>query len=219
MLKQLVKKTTTVAAFGLLIGSGFAAEVSQQGIISNSGLEVWEVRKGTHNPAKSPALQDNMIPSEWNVSMHTYEKDLKVTGALSKDTAVKHSGESSARIDNATTTDITELVRWNLTVKPNTTYKLTAWFKGQDIQLNKPNAPGAAIWVAAGPSKGFWGDKKGAAKFMKKGGTFDWTPLSCQFTSRENDEQMLINIQLRRGKGTLWIDDIEAVEVPAAVNP
>ncbi len=208
-------KTAITVAFGLLMGSCLAAEEGLN-MVSNPGLETWQTDTGKHNPARFPTLQDNLVPTDWNVSMHAYEKGLKVTGAISKDTAEKRRGEASVRIDNASTTDITELVRWNLTVKPNTTYRVTAWFKGQDIELNKPGDAGAAVWAAAGPSKGFWGDKKGTQTFMKKGGSFDWTSLTCQLTTRENDQQMIVNLQLRRAKGSLWIDDVEVVEVPSA---
>jgi acetyl esterase/lipase len=180
--------------------------------IGNAGMESWEARKEKPSD-RTPALQDNQVPAGWSVSMHASKKGLEMTGSVNKDTAVKHSGEASTRIGNASTTDVTELTRWDTSVKPNTSYQVTVWCKGKDIELNKPNASGASLWAQAGPEKGFWTNRQGGAGFMKKGGSFDWTPLSCLFTTRPGDEQLIVSVQLRHAKGSLWVDDLELKEM------
>jgi len=205
-------KRTIIAAFAMTLAGNVVAEDKKENIASNSSFEQWVEFKGVIKKNKTPKMQDKQIPKDWNVGMHTTTKGVKVTGAVLKDVKVKHKGESSIRIENSTSTDISEVIRWDLMVKPNTTYKISVWVKGKDITLNSKWAPGAAIWASAGPEKGFWGNKKGIHKFMKQGGSFDWTQLTCEFTTRKIDEQMIVNIQLRQAKGTLWIDDIEIIE-------
>ncbi len=146
--------------------------------------------------------------------MHSPLKAEKITGAVSQDSTEKHSGEFSAKIENISDTDTTDIVRWNIKVKPETKYKVSVWVKGKVIVLKKGQGAGAALWASAGPQKDFWGNKNGTQKFMRKAGSFDWTQISMEFTTRKGDEQLILNAQLRLASGTLWVDDVEVVELP-----
>lgn len=211
MIKQLANSTLVATLTITLAGSVIAAE-KQANMVSNPSFEQWGEFKGVIKENKTPKLQNKQVPKDWTVSMNATTQGVKVTSAVSKDVKVKHQGESSVRIDNATSTDIGQIVRWNLMVKPDTTYQISVWVKGKDITLNSKGAPGAAIWVSAGPVKGFWRNKKGTHAFMKRGGSFDWTQLTCELKTRKTDEQMMVTIQLRQAKGTLWIDDVKIIE-------
>lgn len=207
MIKQLLS-----AAVILVLAGNVTAEDNAENIVSNPGFEEWVEYKGKIKENKTPQLIDNKVPEDWNVSMHSPRKATKVTGAVAKDSTVKRSGETSVRIDNANITDSTEVVRWNIFIKPETKYKVSVWVKGKGIVLDKKNRCGAAIWASSGPEKGFWGNKQGGHKFLKKGGDFDWTQLSFELDTRDIDEQLIVTIQLRLSKGTLWIDDVEIIE-------
>lgn len=206
-----VLKIMLVAFFANFAISAVADETGN--LVSNHGFEEWKVyTKKVNDPKKFPALKDKMVPTDWEVNQETVKGSTESTGSVTKDDTVKRSGKSSVKIENKKPVNTTAIVRWNINVKPDTMYKITIWTKGKNVKKGKGGV-GSALWASTGPKKGFWSDKKGGHKFLNKNGDYDWTPMKIIFTTRPEDEQMIINAQLRWSSGTIWFDDIEVTEV------
>jgi hypothetical protein len=179
-------------------------------LATNPGFEQWHKTRRKH-PLRTPDLEDDQVPVDWEASMVVGKDEKRPKGAVYKDTEVKHEGDASVRIENGDKKTSTSIVRWDLPAKPETTYRITVWFKGKGIAYGKGGQ--AMVWFSAGPKKGYWGDRKGTYKALKKAGDYDWTPVTCQFTTRDVDELFYVNINFRWGTGTLWVDDVELIEV------
>jgi hypothetical protein len=179
-------------------------------LATNPGFEQWRtIRK--KDEVRTPDLADNLVPVDWEVSMGSRAKDVRATGAVYRDTEVKRSGEASVRMESGDMKTSTSLARWDLPAKASTTYRITVWVKGKGIEYAKDGQ--TMVWFWAGPKKTFWQDRKGVYKVLKRAGDHDWTPITCEFTTRDGDELLYINLNFRWAKGTLWIDDVDLVEV------
>lgn len=210
-----MKKVIQIMLVAILANFAITAVNAQEektNLASNPSFEEWVEKKGKQDPEKSPKLQNNMIPRDWGANLEFYKENKENTGSVFRDDTIKHSGKSSVKIENKKPVNTTGVARWDIKVKPETTYKITIWTKGKDVKKAKDGV-GAALWASSGPKKDFWSNKKGGYKFLKKEGSYDWTPLEIVFKTRPEDEMMIINAQLRWSSGTVWFDDIEVTEV------
>jgi hypothetical protein len=121
------------------------------------------------------------------------------------DTEVFHSGKASAR---ATTFTPTDRIALNLRVapKPASTYIFRAWVKTQDV-----SAPVVMVRIQYNATAG--GSQKTASHTYigRLQGTHDWTLLESQINVPAGTAELIIELFLDTGKGTVWWDDIELV--------
>ena len=68
------------------------------------------------------------IPDGWQVEIHTNEG---ATGAVVRDTAVKHSGQASVRIDHTSQKGWVRISQFDIPARPQTTYRFSAWVRGK----------------------------------------------------------------------------------------
>jgi hypothetical protein len=139
-------------------------------------------------------------PAQWTADQWQGVSDLSAVSD------VVHSGGRAARIASGTNND----ARWiqTVSVKPNTSYRLTGWVKTQNVARTVEAVDAGAnlclfnTWTRSNPVLG----------------TSDWTLVSLEFNSESSTE---VTIGARLGywsgttTGTAWFDDIELREQTA----
>ena len=118
------------------------------------------------------------------------------------DTAVKVAGASSVRLENEAT-----LERY-FDLKPDTTYELTFYIKGEKVESGKNN--GGRIMLFDGKKK--WGRITSLPQNAIETGTFDWRQGKGTINSAQWGSKIRVSLALR-GKGKLWFDEVELKEV------
>ncbi len=113
-------------------------------------------------------------------------------------TDVVHSGRQAVRI-RSTTTTINNINKMYVTLKPRTTYTLSAWIKTQDVK----GSPGAQVYPYE-----FEGATGG---FITVTGTTPWRRYLMAFRTGD-DPKGRINFRIYGATGTAWFDDIELRE-------
>jgi hypothetical protein len=185
-----------------------------ENILTNSGVEDWEAG----SLGESGKTTD--VPSLWRVGLAATEKaadpSFEETGAIFKDTAIKHGGGASVRIESEATTDIVYFDQL-IPVEPNTTYKVSFWVRGEDIILNPGDGAGAISVASWGPLEDFWGNQVDTWKRLEvRDGTFDWQLVEYTVETGDAAEQLKVSMQLRRATGKVWYDDLEVIRVGEA---
>ncbi len=188
-----------IAAFGLFVASSAYADA--ENLLPAGDFEKWE--NYGRKDQKALALTDNQVPAGWRVGGGS--------GALTRDTEVKHSGESSVRITNGNNPIAIEMLFEPFTVKGNTKYKVSYWVKGDKLAFAEPKFGWGGIFTA--PRKDLWEKKKGPLVWIKKSGDFDWTEYSAVHTTAADDDAAMIRFMIYSGTGTLWLDDVRIEEV------
>ena len=118
---------------------------------------------------------------------------------IEQDGTVKHGGESCARIASADS-GINNINKQFVSLKPNTTYTLTAWVKTASLQ----GSPGAQVYPYE-----FDGVIRGGMLTWQ--GTGDWRKQALRFRTAE-DVEGRITFRVYKAIGTAWFDDIRLVE-------
>lgn len=167
--------------------------------------------------ANWPAGPDG-IPQDWLPGLSAYEQNrapaFPVQGAIARDTAVKHGGEASLRIENGLTTDITDVICQQFAVEPNTIYRFRIWVRGENIVANPNDGCGALAWCHTRPAEDLWKNVTTTNKSPDpRTGTFDWTRFTWRLESPLDAGFMDLVLQLRRASGKLWYDDAELAAV------
>lgn len=115
------------------------------------------------------------------------------------DRAVKHSGQSSARITSRSR-QINNINKLPVRLKPHSRYTLIAWVKTEGVVGN----PGAQVYPyefeGAGPSA-----------MLTWTGTRDWTEQRLVLRTAE-DAEGRINFRVYGAAGTAWFDDLRLIE-------
>lgn len=133
---------------------------------------------------------NDYIKAEYNRGSSTFERDFNE----------KYSNANSYKIENTEFNDA--MFYKEITVFPNTVYKVTCMVKTKDVENEKANADaGAHICL-----------NKTMEKSVNVTGTADWTKLEFIFNSKDNTK---LEIGFRLGgysgnsKGTAWFSDFE----------
>lgn len=116
------------------------------------------------------------------------------------ESTTRHSGGFSAKIASDSR-QINNINRQYVTLKPKTTYTLTAWIKTDNLVGN----PGAGVYPYE------FDEAKGAGAAIAVTGTTDWTRHRQVFMTAEDGEGR-INFRIYGATGTAWFDDLELVE-------
>ncbi len=116
------------------------------------------------------------------------------------DTEVVRRGAASVRIDS-TSAQTNNINKQYLTLKPNTTYTLSAWVKTQDIA----GGQGAQVYPYE------FDGATGADIGIVAHGTHDWTRMVQVFRTGD-DAEGRINFRIFGSTGTAWFDDLRLVE-------
>ena len=127
-----------------------------------------------------------------------------------------HNDDQSIAITNPAKKYYTRIDQLNIPVKPNTKYMFRAFIKGMNLEHSK-KCGSARIFIGAngkvdspltltGP-----GLQRAKMKAVDPW-SFDWTEFKATFNSKKNTE-IGLTIYLHFTKGTIWVDDVELIEV------
>ena len=127
-----------------------------------------------------------------------------------------HNDDQSIAITNPEKKNYTRIDQLNIPVKPNTKYMFRAFIKGMNLE-HSAKCGSARIFIGAngkvnapitltGP-----GLQRAKMKAVDPW-SFDWTEFKTTFNSK-NNTQVGITIYLHFTKGTIWVDDVELIEV------
>ncbi|NOZ20059.1 MAG: hypothetical protein GXP25_03115 [Planctomycetes bacterium] len=145
----------------------------------------------------------NGVPDGWTVAKGTPEK------AVAMDRAVKKSGESALRLDDASEWDYVVVAGW-ADVKPNTKYRLKAWSKSQ--KTTGPTCIYISEYHASGRGRGLL---KLHVLIMEQ--PRDWKEFEKEFTTTEKTGRIKIELCpvgfAIMHTGTVWIDDVKIEEI------
>ncbi len=83
-------------------------------------------------------------------------------------------------------------------LEPFTTYRISCWAKGQDAGI---------VWIGGGPG---WYLRQ---RFPE--GTFDWTPVSVEYTTDGNPPAFELMVATESPTAAVWVDDVRMVAVRA----
>jgi len=188
-------------------------------LVPNPGFERWTEWDPVSPTDPKPTVVGGRVPEGYSYEIEAYETkstpNFPITVTYVRDEDVKHGGDYSLKITNATPTDIGGLVTPQIAVYPNTTYKVKFWYKGDSIVPRPGDGAGAVFWINEG----------GATDFSQnliitchppdqKTGTFDWVPYEATFTTAKTTGKVQIVAQLRRATGSAWFDDFSMTLVP-----
>ena len=151
-------------------------------------------------------------PANWTIWPAKLATGVKVE--VDKNTG--HNDDQSVAITNPAKKYYTRIDQLNIPVKPNTKYMIRAYIKGMNLEHSK-KCGSARIFVGAdgivnktiaiaGP-----GIERAKMKAVDPW-SFDWTEFKTTFNSRKNTKVGL-TIYLHFTQGTIWVDDVELVEV------
>ena len=157
------------------------------------GINIIQIEIGPRSVILSP---DSLL--DWTVN-----RAGGVQAEAKVDRTVAHSGNQSLAITNATPKQphVYINVMQRVPVKPNTTYHFRAWVKGENVQ---------DVWFPGGPG---WVHRQ---KFPE--GTFDWTEVTYEYTTGENETSFDFLILSENTIGQVWIDDVSMTEAGSSEN-
>ena len=136
-------------------------------------------------------------------------RESKYSGTPKRDQIIRHSGESSLRVESESAGEITQVSR-NLSVsaaglRAGGTYRISAWCRTE--RLDKP----AAINIAA-LGKGLKGLGSWRLPFPKPG---DWHEVSTDVVVPAEGADMLRVMIHVYGPCRVWVDDFQVLEIDA----
>lgn len=151
-------------------------------------------------------------PVDWTIWPAKLATGVKVE--VDKNTG--HNDDQSVAITNPEKKYYTRIDQLDIPVKPNTKYMFKAYIKGMNLEHSK-KCGSARVFIGAdgkvnamlaltGP-----GLERGKLKAVDPW-SFDWKEYKTTFNSKKNTKVGL-TIYLHFTKGTIWIDDVELIEV------
>ncbi len=156
-------------------------------------------------------------PAEWSFCPLTDGIQTEV------DTAVFASGSKSAHLTVNDQSVKSELFSNIFTVSPSTTYTLSVWIKGNNIDTQ---GDGVNMRLVMGATNdwtvpiGTGADYRQCVVFSPSDrGTFDWTLRTFNFTTESWQKYAKLHLQLRFTEGELWYDNVSIVESGENVLP
>ncbi|HHT28518.1 MAG TPA: hypothetical protein GXZ82_14945, partial [Firmicutes bacterium] len=161
-------------------------------LLASCATGVWAA---SENLIPNPGFEDDIAP--WSI--------WKPRGnpAAEIDTEIFHSGKASVRITGFTPTDRVAMVL-RVPIEPASSYIFRAWVKTQDV-----SAPVAMVRIQYNATAG--GSEKTASHTYigRLQGTHDWTLLEQQINVPAGTAELIIELLLDSGSGSVWWDDIE----------
>ncbi|MFC1596386.1 sugar-binding domain-containing protein [Planctomycetota bacterium] len=165
---------------------------------------------------------DRLAPEGWTPGRELGgQKEL--TGKILPDTAVKHSGQYSARLENADPRDITVLqysteraeARGTPAILPNRRYVVRWWVKGERVE----NADAGPILMMSVVStkQGQTYRTYASESWPLPKGAFDWQQRQLTFITDAHARSAMFSFQLRWATGIVWYDDVELQDIGPVV--
>jgi len=135
--------------------------------------------------------------------------DWRTAEGIALDTTEKHDGTASARLESTDPKAI-RIHRQNVTLKPRTTYTVSAWIKTKAVR----GGIGAQVYPYD-----FAKASTSPVAMLSVLGTTDWTRHEMTFTTAD-DAEGRISFRISEAIGTAWFDDVRLIEgAPPDVPP
>ncbi len=151
------------------------------------------------NLLANPSLEGRAgetAPASWDPEVHSAEG---AVGTFTVDTAVKHSGASSQRIDHTSEGGWVRLSQEDIPARPDALYRLSVWVLSQGhFSVLAYEFRGSQPYVTVRVAEG--------------GPTAGWQEVSKVFTTSRDAVSMKVSL-IADGRGTVWFDDASLVEV------
>lgn len=183
-----------IALSSFLLFSGCTETIQTGDIVTPKG----------QNLLKNPGFETDLNPSvDWR-----YEEKNNNLPHIS--TANYYSGLRSVTINVTGTTKMqsgeVESQR-DLVVTPNAVYTISAMVKTQGIVASGEGLP--SIIIKESDSSQTW-LREGSIYFVS--GTTGWTHYSKAITMGSNTKYVFLEIEMKSGYGTFWVDDVSLIE-------
>jgi hypothetical protein len=203
-----------------------AAAAKPGALVLNGGFEHWSPlspERQREAMVKNVVLAaDHLAPDGW-IPGRELGKQEKLTGKIFPDKVVKHSGQFSARLENADPRDITVLeysteraaARGEPAILPNRRYAVRWWVKGQGVE----NADAGPILMmnVISAQHGQTYRTFAAESWPLPRGTFDWQRRQLTFITDAHARSVAFSFQLRWATGVIWYDDVELEDLGPVV--
>lgn len=218
--EDMIHRTIYLAVVAWILGLAVmaSAQTTASNVIKNGDFERWEAFVPAASHKIHPNVPGGLSPVDWRFyadalkSPENSASSAKVS--IFRDDQVVHGGKYSVRIENGNGTDIGLVNTPMFEGKPDQTYKLRVWYKGQDIKVGAAQGAGICFYVNQGPTK-FWSEPTIKPVVPKtRVGTFDWRKIEIVFKTKPNTTTLFLGLQLRGATGQAWFDDVELIEVP-----
>jgi hypothetical protein len=165
---------------------------------------------------------DHLAPEGWNPGREL-GRQKELTGKLLPDTAVKHAGQYSARLENADPRDITVLqyatdraeARGTPAILPNRRYVVRWWVKGEGVE-NADAGPILMMNVISNKQDQTYRTFSSESWPLPEG-TFDWQQRHLTFITDTYARSAMFSFQLRWATGIIWYDDVELEDLGPVV--
>lgn len=165
---------------------------------------------------------DQLAPKAW-IPGRELGRQAELTGKVSPDTSVQHTGQYSARLENGDPRDITVLqystergdAGGTSTILPNRRYVVRWWVKGERVE--KAGAGPILMMNVISKKEGQEYRTFSADRSPLPQGTFDWQQRELTFITDANAQSVTFSLQLRWATGVVWYDDIELEDIGPVV--
>ncbi|HPP12317.1 MAG TPA: beta-galactosidase trimerization domain-containing protein, partial [bacterium] len=124
---------------------------------------------------------------------------------ITADHQVSHSGQCSLRISSSEVTRA-GIIQKNIAVVPAGTYLFRMWAKSDRLESSDVGAAVFFRWSPLAPQQYL------DLNMLK--GTQNWKLISRQVTVPENARTMNLQIEIYKGLGTIWIDEVQFEPLP-----
>ena len=165
---------------------------------------------------------EHLAPEGWSLGRELGgQKNL--TGKITPVAAVKHSGQSAARLENADPRDITVLqystegsaARGEPTILPNRRYAVRWWVKGERVENGDAGPILMLNVVSTNQGQTYRTFSSESAPLPQ--GTFDWQQRRLTFLTDAHARAATFSFQLRWATGIIWYDDVELEDLGPVV--
>lgn len=202
---------------GLLAGA--RGNDSPANLLENDGFESWKAYAAPNTPVNPHAFgryENSLAPAWWGAVTDSIEPRVG-NGTIARDGGVRHGGSYAIRIRNTSVSDLSRVTSSLVNIEAGRSYRFSVWYKGENIEKGQTgsSAFGVVFTINQGPKEDFYRRRSSKDVTPKVAdGTFDWRRVDIKFTARANTQVLMILMQLRAAKGTVWFDDAELVLEP-----
>ena len=195
-------------------------------ILRNGGFEHWSPlspQRQREAMVKNVVLaSDHLAPDGW-IPGRELGKQPDRTGKILPDTAVKHTGRYSARLENADPRDITVLqysteqadAGGQPAILPNHRYVIRWWVKGE--RVDSADAGPIVMMNVVSTRQGQTYRTFASENWPLPRGTFDWQQRQLTFITDAQARSAIFSFQLRWATGIIWYDDVEIEDLGPVV--
>ena len=184
-------------------GSGLRLDVSDEGRIT--GLHIGQVQVPLPSPGglavadfKQQPTPVNLVP---NGGFEDAAKGWQLGKGQSLDTAVFHSGKTSARLEVPGPEKGSSNLGVFVPVKPNTRYRVGLWLRREKVAV-------CGVYSCQYDDKHHVSDSKGqqGVTIPKQDGV--WLPLTWEIVTESKTTRLSLRADIYHATGTLWLDDL-----------